>query len=277
VGLPLRSGDAFSTATDYTDYSASNYFPYYTKLLSIGYHVGVGYDHDNHYTNFGRSNAGRLVILAPSLTRPNLITAMQNMNFYGSDDWNAKVKFEMNGSIMGSILTGSTMPTFNISHVDGDGESASIIKLWRGVSQSGISPQVIYYSTQNNTATYTEPSLSPGLQYYYFAEIIQTDGQWIVTSPIWYTSTAMSDVSIKENAGLTINSLVNPVSGDLDVTLSSIGDYELSINDLSGRVVLEEKFYGSAIRKSLSTLDKGIYLMSIKNNASTISKRIVIE
>jgi hypothetical protein len=277
VGVPLRSGDAFSTVTNYTDYSAGNYFSYYTKLLSIGYHIGVGYDHDNHYSNFGRSNAGRLVILAPSLTRPNLITAMQNMNFYGSDDWNAKVRFEMNGNIMGSILSGSVMPNFNISHVDGDGETASIIKLWRGVSQSGISPQVVYYSPQNNTATFTEPSLTPGLQYYYFAEIIQTDGQWIVTSPIWYTSTAMSDVSIREIENLKITSLINPVSGDLDLTLSTVGDYSLTINDLSGRLVLEEKFYGNAIRKSLSMLEKGIYLMTIKDKTSTISKKIVIE
>src|SRR6218665_140997 len=114
VGTPLRSGLAFSTDSNYSDYPQGNYFAYYLQLLSKGYHLGIGYDHDNHYTNFGRSNGGRLVILAPSLTRNNLMAAMQQMHFYGSDDRNARIGFDLDGQIMGSHLSGGTYSTLSV-------------------------------------------------------------------------------------------------------------------------------------------------------------------
>jgi hypothetical protein len=86
VGTPLRSGYYLTATNNYTDYAYGNYFEYYQLLLAKGYHVGMTYDHDNHNTTFGRSNGGRLVILAPSLTQTNFYTAMHNMHFYGSDD-----------------------------------------------------------------------------------------------------------------------------------------------------------------------------------------------
>ncbi|HRD38690.1 MAG TPA: hypothetical protein PLC65_08665, partial [Bacteroidia bacterium] len=53
VGIPFRNGLAFSTSLTYDDYPASNFFQYYRKMLSIGYHIGIGYDHDNHNLTFG--------------------------------------------------------------------------------------------------------------------------------------------------------------------------------------------------------------------------------
>ena len=278
VGTPLRSGLAFSTFTNYTDYPNGDYFAYYIKLLSVGYHLGCGYDHDNHYTTFGRSTAGRLVVLMPTLTRANLTTAMQQMHFYGSDDWNAKIDFNLNGNIMGSILSGSTNPVFNVIHNDMDGEQADSIKIWKGINDhSGTLPQVVYTALNNNTATYNDVStLIQGTEYYYFAEIKQHDGQWIVTSPIWYTK--LSTQGISENSkNFEFNFFPNPVNQNLNISLSDCDDYKITILDIAGRVIMEANFYDKYFALNLSELAGGIYTLEIKTKTSTQFKKLIVE
>ncbi|MEO6305738.1 MAG: T9SS type A sorting domain-containing protein [Bacteroidia bacterium] len=278
VGTPLRSGLAFSTFTNYSDYPLGDYFSYYKKLLSVGYHLGCGYDHDNHYTTFGRSTAGRLVVLMPALTRADLTTAMQQMHFYGSDDWNAKIDFNMNGNIMGSILTGSVNPIFNVTHNDMDGEQADSIKIWKGINNhTGTLPTVVYTSLNNNTAVYSDASsLITGTEYYYFAEIKQADGQWIVTSPIWYTNT--SAVGIKENAKeFEFNFFPNPVNETLNISMSDCDDYKVSLIDVTGRVVFENSFYDKYSSLDLSKITNGVYTLEVKSKTGAKFKKLIVE
>ena len=95
IGMAGRSGPAFSTNTTYSNPSTSNYISQYNDALRFGYHVGIGLDHDTHYSVFGRQTAGRLVVLAPTLTKANIYNAFKKMRFYASDDWNAKVNFQI--------------------------------------------------------------------------------------------------------------------------------------------------------------------------------------
>ncbi|MCC6372012.1 MAG: T9SS type A sorting domain-containing protein [Bacteroidia bacterium] len=277
VGLPLRSGNAFSTFTNYTDYAAGNYFDYFKKLLYVGYHLGIGYDHDNHYTNFGRGTGGRLVIVAPTLTRANLYTAMQQMNFYGSDDSNAKVDFNLNGSIMGSILTGTVYPTLNVTHNDPDGELADTIKIWRGYSNSGGNwADIVYTGLSNNTISFNDLSINPNIEYYYFADIKQADGQWIVTSPIWYKGTA--PVFVKENkAALKINCFPNPSSKNLSVSTGEWNQYAIEIKDIAGRKVYAENFTGKELSIDLRDIKAGVYLITISSNKGSFSQKLFVE
>ncbi len=277
VGVPLRSGLATSTATNYADYSQGNYFNYYKKLLYQGYHLGIGYDHDNHYTNFGRSNGGRLVILAPSLSRANLITAMQQMHFYGSDDSNAKIDFNFNGNIMGSIVGGSVYPTFNVTHNDPDGEQADTIKIWRGNKNSGgLWAEIVHITNQNNTTTFTDNSIVSGKEYYYFAEIKQSDGQWIMTSPIWYT--ALAPLGLAEgSADFHFTFFPNPVSKNLSLSFSKEDEFVISLLDVSGRVSLMRSIRGQDCIIDLSLLKSGIYTLQIKSKQNLISKKLILE
>lgn len=277
VGIPLRSGLATSAMTDYSDYSIGNYFNYYKKLLYIGYHLGIGYDHDNHYTNFGRSNGGRLVILAPSLTRTNLTTAMQYMHFYGSDDSNAKIDFNLNGNIIGSILTASVYPTLNVIHNDPDGEQADTIKIWKGHKNSGgLWAEIVHITNQNNTLIYTDQNIIPGIEYYYFAEIRQADGQWIMTSPIWYT--AEGTVAIKENTqDIKFNYFPNPVSKKLNISLAECDDYIIYLLDISGRVIMKKNIFEKETVIDLSGMPPGLYSLNIKNKITFVSKKLIVE
>ncbi|MCE3225505.1 MAG: hypothetical protein K0S32_56 [Bacteroidetes bacterium] len=276
VGTPLRSGLAFSTFTDYSDYPSGNYFFYYLKLLSVGYHVGIGYDHDNHYTNFGRSNGGRLVIVTPSNTKANLYTAMQKMNFYGSDDWNAKISFTHGNDIMGSQLSGSVNPTFNVVHNDVDGELADSIKIWRGVA-GGSYANPVSVILNNNTLSYTDvTTLVPGTEYYYFAEVKQADGDWIVTSPIWYKYTG--PVGIREfEKQFAFNSFPNPVSQKLHISIPEEGSYIVSIIDVTGRVVFDNTYSVSSMEIDLSQFQKGVYSLKVVSGNKSAIKKLIVE
>ncbi|MBX3163109.1 MAG: T9SS type A sorting domain-containing protein [Bacteroidetes bacterium] len=275
VGVPLRSGLATSKDTTYSNYPKGNYFGYFKNLLYIGYHIGIGYDHDNHYTNFGRSNGGRLVILAPSLTRQNLMSAMKQMHFYGSDDFNAKIEFTMNGNIMGSVLSGNIYPTFNVIHNDMDGEQADSIKIWRG--SKGQYAQVVHTSLQNNTSTFTDNNITPNKEYYYFAEIKQMDGQWIVTSPIWYT--ASEALSVKGNTeDIKFNFFPNPVSKELDISVADCDTYSISITDVSSKKVFEKEYHNEeAVRIHIHNFQSGVYLLTVKNSKGSAVKKLIVE
>lgn len=276
VGTPLRSGLYNTTTTNYTAYPSGNYFSYYKGILAKGYHLGMTYDHDNHNTTFGRSNAGRLVILATSLTRANFYDAMHKMRFYGSDDWNAKVDFHMNNNPMGSILSGTVNPVFNVVHNDVDGELADSIKIWRGISNHFNYPQVVSITKANNTSSYTDITMENGREYYYFAEIKQGDGQWIVTSPIWYTNTLPSSVK-EESLKLDFNYFPNPVSQKLSISTSECNDYKISIFDLSGRKIYSTEFFDKSINIELSDISSGVYTLKLETKNGSAIKKLIVE
>jgi hypothetical protein len=276
VGVPLRSGLAMSNANNYDDYSLGNYFIYFKKLLYKGYHLGMGYDHDNHYTNFGRSNGGRLVIIAPQLSKKELMKAMQQMHFYGSDDSNCKIEFTLANNLMGSILTGTDMPVFNLIHNDPDGENADSLKLWRGNANSGgLWADIICGANQANALYYRDTTLATGVEYYYFAEVKQADGQWIVTSPIWYKKYDAPPVVKKETCELIY--FVNTITGKLDVSFDACKDHSITIVDLNGRILLTETFAKNNFSVDLSGLPSGIYTIVFKNESSVRAEKLVID
>lgn len=275
VGVPFRSGIYNSTNTSYSDYPAGDYFSYYLKLLALGYHIGIGYDHDNHNTTFGRNNAGRLVIMAPALTTNDLIYAMQNMHFYGSDDWNAKIDFKMGSNMMGDITSGTVAPSFNVVHNDVDGELADSIKLYAGVP-GGAQATMIASSKSLNTLSYTDNGLTGGTTKYYFVEIKQADGQRIVTSPIWYTRTAAS--GIKEyNDGRNIVLFPNPAASNINLSTGLNTSYRVEISDVSGRQVYSAQFAAPDISIPVSSFAKGFYTVKVISETFSATKQLVIE
>jgi len=187
VGLPFRSGPAFSQNITYSNPSSANYWSRYTQALKLGYHVGIGLDHDTHYSVFGRSQQGRMGLIAPNLTKNDLMYALRKMHFYSSDDWNFKPTFKINEQPMGSILEQSGNPTLFIDCIDMDlSETVSSIYIYYGVPGSGQQATLLTQINGLATATYTD-NVPDGTTRYYYARIVQGDGDEIFTSPIWYT------------------------------------------------------------------------------------------
>lgn len=185
IGLAARSGPANSTNTTYSNPSTSNNITDYNNALRQGYHTGAGLDHDTHNSVFGRQSAGRLVVLATSLTRANILDGLKRMRFYSSDDWNVKINFSINAQPMGSIYMQAGSPTLSVSVTDPDGENVSSITVYYGVPGSGVSPTVLTSNSNSSILNYTH-AISNNGSYYYYLRVVQTDGNTIWTSPIWY-------------------------------------------------------------------------------------------
>ncbi len=186
VGCALRNGPAFSTDTTYGSLPSFNYVDRFNDLLKKGYHVAPGIDHDNHYIVFGRTHTGRTVIIADSLTRTSIISAVRSMHFYASDDWNAEVSFNVNGYMMGSLCSDTAAAQLHVQISDPDLENISSVKIWYGVPGNNIAPALLMQSTGSANVNYSH-AIPATTTYYYYAEITQADGDKIWTAPVWYT------------------------------------------------------------------------------------------
>jgi hypothetical protein len=183
VGSAIRSGPAFSTDTVYSDPSSSSFEARYKDALKRGYHLGAVLDHDNHNTTFGKMAASRTVVLAPSLTRNDILEAIRNRRVQASDDWNVQVTFTINGRPLGTIFTDTINPTISVSVFDPDLETTSTISIVYGVPGSGNAPTTL---TSSATGSLNYTHIVPfGSTYYYYAVVTQADGDKIFTAPIW--------------------------------------------------------------------------------------------
>ena len=221
VGCAIESGPAFSTSTSYNDYpSLMSFLAYYTKMLSKGYRLGPLMDHDTHYTNFGRANENRLVVLAPSLTKSNLIAAMKARRFYATQDLDTRINFTVNNQVMGSVFSGNAVPVINIVATDPTAptSAAKNIKLMYGIPGSGVLPTQLSSST-TGTLAYSHTSLAIGTKVYYYVDMT-INGKRSISAPIWYTKTNVvtPSVSISTPFSITESNLNGNV---VDVTLSN--------------------------------------------------------
>lgn len=275
-GVPFRNGLATSAAANYTDYPASDFFVYYRILLNRGYHVGMSYDHDNHYLNFGRGNAGRLVVLAPSLTQSSFFTAMKQMHFYGSDDWNTKLDFKLGTNIMGDTCSGNAAPTLNIIHNDDDLEMADSIKLWSGVAGSFQDPTIIAQVKQSNTLSHTDQLVTTGNTHYYVVEIIQNDGDRIISSPIWYKGKAPIGIK-EEKKEVSFIMFPNPGNSKLNLSTGICDNYDVEICDIAGKTIFKQTYNDPEVTISTISFQKGFYLLKVKRGAYSKTQRLIIE
>lgn len=187
IGLPFRSGPAFSQNITYSNPSTGSYWARYTQLLKQGYHVGIGLDHDSHYSVFGRSQQGRLGLLAPVLTKNDVMYALRKMHFYSTDDWTVRPDFRVNEQPMGSIIEQAGNPTVFLDVVDLDlSETVDVIFIYAGNPGSGVQASLLAQQSGLSTISLTD-TLANGETKYYYARIVQSDGDEIFTSPIWFT------------------------------------------------------------------------------------------
>ena len=192
VGTTVESGPSSSTNTTYSNPgSPMSYLWYYQTLLSKGYHLGPTIDHDNHKTTFGKTTRSRTAIVAPLLTRTELVKAMRNMHFYATEDCDSKVDFTINTQMLGTVMSDRFAPNISVILFDGvinttPPSTTPIIRVMFGVPGSGIFPVKID-SISGTSLTITDNNLANLTTGYYYIDITTANGGRIITSPIWYT------------------------------------------------------------------------------------------
>ena len=295
VGTAIESGPAFSTNISYTDYPSSlDFLSYYKNLLAKGYHLGAQMDGDNHNLTFGRTSPNRMIILSAARTRAEIANSIRQMRFYASQDCNARIDYKLNGSLMGSSVTGTALPSITLTVTDPDVEAVSTIQLWGGAIGSAVpsSPIKTYNGVSNVTFTAADVqnSQATGTSYYYYFIITQADGNKIVSSPIWYNrqSSALPVVLIDFNA-VYINASkavqLNWVTAQEQNSRYFITQRSLDNGKTYTDIGTVEAAYNSTARRSYSYADmapgEGLILYRLKmihtDGLATYSKTVPVQ
>jgi hypothetical protein len=283
VGTVMRSGPAFSTNFTYSNNSTGSYETSYLALLAKGYHIGISLDHDNHNTTFGRTTGSRVVVLALSLTKTDIMQAFRERRFYASDDWNTQVNFTLNNQPIGSIFQGANAATINVTVSDVDNESVKSIYLMKGTPGSGQNAVPVSTTGVGVSALSYVDNAASG-NFYYYAIIIQSDGDRIVTSPIWYNRSSVAGLA-PESGEMALNVFPNPAT-EHNVTVSYFlknqGIVTAEVLDALGRQVLqwsggEMQAPGShSYEISTQDLNAGMYTIRILNNGAVTFRKLVV-
>lgn len=252
TGTAIRNGAAFSTTNDYTDPVPTSYVSVYLKALAKGFHVGPVCDQDNHYTNFGRTNRIRTVVLAKNLKRDSITAAYKAMRFYGTDDWNAQVDFTINGNFMGSDITAATNSAIQVTITDPDiTDTTSKIEIFYGVPGSGTNATVLQSATLTNTLNFNHVT-SLNDKFYYFIKITQKDGDLIYTAPIWvYRNlsnvplTLLNFTAVELDNKVSLDWLLAPTlgNGNIEIERSTDGIHFSVIGNITANSNIADTHY----------------------------------
>lgn len=189
-GCSIRSGPATSTNVTETDPSTTDYTARFHDLLRLGYHAAPVANQDNHNTTYGRANQQRTAVLATSLSRANVLDALNKRRVYATMDHNLQVRFTSGTHQMGEIFSSTSPVPLRVTAHDPDGgESITKIEIFSGVPGSGSAPTVLTSVTGAESLVVNQTQTN-GTTVYYYARVTEADGQMAWTAPVWVTSSS---------------------------------------------------------------------------------------
>ena len=151
---------------------------YYDLALDKGWHVAPTNNQNNHNGQWGDASDARTVVLAKSLTEEALYAAMKDRRVYATQDSDLAIFYELNGTVMGSILPKSEEAEITVFLSDPTDEAIGNVEV---VTDGGAVLVSEYVETPSQVL---ELSASCGHSYYYL-RITQPDGDVAVTAPVW--------------------------------------------------------------------------------------------
>jgi trimeric autotransporter adhesin len=169
----------------------------FRRYLNLGFHLAPTADQDNHRVNWGSAADTRTGVLAPALTKADILEALRNGRVYATQDRNLRIVSRVQGELMGSRITGAAVPSLGTAvpievELDDDDEPFAIYSIQafsdtiggEEAQEVGL-PDTL---TGNGTASLEVPYVG-GAQYIYL-RITQTDDDdetldlaW--TAPVW--------------------------------------------------------------------------------------------
>ena len=151
---------------------------YYDLALDKGWHVAPTNNQNNHNGQWGDASDARTVVLAKSLTEEALYAAMKDRRVYATQDSDLAIYYELNGTVMGSILPKSEEAEITVFLSDPTDEAIGNVEV---VTDGGAVLVSEYVETPSQVL---ELPASGGRSYYYL-RITQPDGDVAVTAPVW--------------------------------------------------------------------------------------------
>ena len=208
---------------------------YYDLALDKGWHVAPTNNQNNHDGQWGDASEARTVVLAKSLTEEALYAAMKDRRVYATQDSDLAIYYELNGTVMGSIIPKSESAAVTVFLSDPTDEAIGNVEV---VTDGGAVLVSEYVETPSQVL---ELPASGGHSYYYL-RITQPDGDVAVTAPVWmdgyddigigsFTSDTLTPVR-DEEIGLTVE-LYNDESVEFDLDALSLYADETLVSTVS--------------------------------------------
>ena len=151
---------------------------YYDLALDKGWHVAPTNNQNNHNGQWGDASEARTVVLTKSLTEEALYAAMKDRRVYATQDSDLAIYYELNGTVMGSIIPKSENAAVTVFLSDPTDEAIGSVEV---VTDGGAVLVSEYVETPSQVL---ELPASGGRSYYYL-RITQPDGDVAVTAPVW--------------------------------------------------------------------------------------------
>ena len=184
-GLAWGNFDEYAFRTDSVDKKvclaeirSSAYDLEYAAQLAAGWHAAPVSNEDNHSPNWTTAQPQIGFVLAPSLTRDNIMDAFRARRTYTASEPTLKIKYRVNGKWLGSHLEDPDRLCFDIS-ISTENE--------RGIGKVEIVAEdnIVVAVRDAGVLKHFEwkPVLSPDFDYYYLR--ITAPKQYSVTAPVW--------------------------------------------------------------------------------------------
>ena len=196
---------------------------YYDRALDEGWHVAPTNNQNNHDGQWGDASEARTVVLAKSLTEEALYAAMKDRRVYATQDSDLAIYYELNGTVMGSIIPKSESAAVTVFLSDPTDEAIGNVEV---VTDGGAVLVSEYVETPSQVL---ELSASSGHSYYYL-RITQPDGDVAVTAPVWMDG--YDDIGIESFTSDTLTPARDEEIG-LTVTLFNDEPVDFAVESLS--------------------------------------------
>jgi hypothetical protein len=163
------------------------------RYLNLGLHIAPTADQDNHKRNWGDATDARTAVLAATLTKASLLTALKQRHAYATEDRNLRLVYRLDNQLSGARIVGASVPapgsalTLSLTIADDDepGTSYVVDVLSDEIGGEGVASVVRTQSvTGNGMHEITGVTYQGGAQYVYL-RIRQADGNRAWTAPVW--------------------------------------------------------------------------------------------
>ena len=196
---------------------------YYDLALDEGWHVAPTNNQNNHNGQWGDASEARTVVLAKDLTEEALYAAMKDRRVYATQDSDLAIYYELNGTVMDSILPKSEEAEITVFLSDPTDEAIGNVEV---VTDGGAVLVSEYVETPSQVL---ELPASGGRSYYYL-RITQPDGDVAVTAPVWMDG--YDDIGIESFTSDTLTPARDEEIG-LTVTLFNDEPVDFAVESLS--------------------------------------------
>lgn len=198
---------------------------YYDEALVRGWKIGAAGSDDNHTATWGTATPFRVGVLAPSLSRAEILSAFNARRFFSTLDNNLSLSFKMNGAEMGSTVTGGTLNAVICAN-DVDNETFTQVVLMKNGA-------IQYIWTPNQPQPVINQTISCTTGDYFYVRVKQADGDEAISSPIHILGSANQppQVALTSPANGAVFTLGQPIiiaatATDADGTISKVEFYE---------------------------------------------------